>query len=264
MMKSMVKMCAGILVGAIFLAGAAGGQRQMEYLGWGVVAVGQGNSGVYVGWRMLGTDPEEVAFNVYRDGVRVNSQPITESTNVIDEEGSADSVYTVRAVVDGVEGEASGEVKVWDKNYLSIPLQGPAGCVPNDASVGDLDGDGEYEIVLHQSPRGRDNASRGRTGEPIFEAYRLDGTLMWRLNLGKNIREGAHYTQFMVYDLDGDGRAEFVCKTADGTVDGAGKVIGDADADWVNSDGKILEGPEFLTVFDGRNGAACLFRRHAP
>ena len=88
-----------------------------------------------------------------------------------------------------------------------------------DASVGDLDGDGEYEIVVHKVGR-RDNSQDGETTEPIFDAYRLDGTRLWRINLGKNIREGAHYTQFMVYDLDGDGRAEFACKTADGTVDG--------------------------------------------
>ena len=66
---------------------------------------------------------------------------------------------------------------------------------------------------------------------PIFQAYKVDGTFLWEINLGKNIREGAHYTQFMVYDLDGDGIAEFACKTADGTVDGKGKVIGDSTRD---------------------------------
>jgi len=127
--------------------------------------------------------------------------------------------------------------------------------MPNDASVGDLDGDGEYEIILHQSPRGRDNSQGGITGEPIFEAYRLDGTFLWRIRLGKNIREGAHYTQFMVYDLDGDGKAEFACKTADGTVDGTGRVIGDVDADYRSASGYVLEGPEFLTISDSLSGA---------
>ena len=96
---------------------------------------------------------------------------------------------------------------------------------------------------MHQVGRGRDNSQRGVTDEPILEAYKLDGTFLWRINLGKNIREGAHYTQFIVYDLDGDGRAEVVCKTADGTVDGAGKVIGDANADHRNADGYVLERP---------------------
>jgi rhamnogalacturonan endolyase len=122
--------------------------------------------------------------------------------------------------------------------------------------VGDLDGDGQYEIVVKQEQRPRDNSQKGATGETKLEAYKLDGTFLWRINLGRNIREGAHYTQFLVYDLDGDGTAEMMCKTADGTVDGAGVVIGDKDADHRNKDGYILDGPEFLTVFDGRTGKA--------
>src|SRR5690606_3963125 len=143
--------------------------------------------------------------------------------------------------------------------YISVPLRTPPGYAPNDASLGDLTGDGQYEIVLHQAGRGRDNSQAGITDPPILQAYRLDGTFLWEIRLGRNIREGAHYTQFMVYDLDGDGRAEIVCKTADGTVDGLGKVIGDPKADYVSKAGrtlgKILEGPEFLTVFDGQTGA---------
>lgn len=161
------------------------------------------------------------------------------------------------------------------RQYFSIPLQTPPGYAPNDASVGDLDGDGEYEIVLHQAGRGRDNSQAGLTDPPILQAYKLDGTLLWTINLGKNIREGAHYTQFMVYDLDGDGRAEIACKTADGTVDGKGRSLGDANADWRNPEGTfltsldrngnerkqnvtgyVLKGPEYLTIFDGLTGAA--------
>ena len=171
--------------------------------------------------------------------------------------------------------------------YYSIPLQTPAGYTPNDASVGDLDGDGQYEIVLHQTGVGRDNSQPGVTDAPILQAYKLDGTLMWTLNLGHNIREGAHYTQFLVYDFDGDGRAEVICKTADGTIDGAGRVLGDVNAHWLTPEsagespgsvtgargegqslaGFILSGPEFLTVFDGLTGKALasvpyLPRRH--
>src|SRR6185295_11342317 len=156
---------------------------------------------------------------------------------------------------------------------LSVPIPTPSGYHANESSAADLDGDGEYEIVVHMVGQGRDNSQGGLTTEPIFHAYKLDGTLLWKISLGKNIREGAHYTQFLVYDFDGDGRAEMACKTADGTVDGVGKVIGDAKADYRrmpaagaaggargkggdNSVGKILEGPEFLTIFDGKTGAA--------
>ena len=264
-MKSRTVMNIAVTIGTLLLLmNQAGAQRQMEKLGRGVVAINQGNGKVYIGWRMLGTDPDNIAFNVYRNNTRVNRQPITESTNLVDNNGSTSATYTVRAVINGSEGEPSEPARVWSQNYLSIPLQTPDGCTPNDASVGDLDGDGEYEIVLHQSPRGRDNSQRGTTGQPIFEAYKLDGTFLWRINLGRNIREGAHYTQFMVYDLDGDGKAEFACKTADGTVDGKGKIIGDANADYRNSRGYILDGPEFLTIFDGRTGAELATTDYIP
>ena len=128
---------------------------------------------------------------------------------------------------------------------------------PGDGSVADLDGDGQYEIVLKWDPsNARDNAQDGFTGNVILDAYELDGKQLWRINLGTNIRAGAHYTQFLVYDFDGDGRAEIACKTADGTIDGKGKPIGNADADYVNEVGRIVSGPEYLTVFDGSTGAA--------
>lgn len=252
------------MVALSLFVGKVYAQRQMEWLDRGVVAVDRTDGAVYVGWRMLGTEPDSIAFNVYRDGTRVNAEPVTDSTNLVDHRGSSDATYTVRAVLDGSELAASKPVSVWPQNYLSVPLQTPEGYRPNDASVGDLDGDGVYEIILHQAGRSRDNASRGTTDSPILQAYRLDGTFLWRISLGRNIREGAHYTQFMVYDLDGDGKAEVACKTADGTVDGAGKVIGDADADWVNQDGKILDGPEFFTIFDGQTGAALATTDYIP
>jgi rhamnogalacturonan endolyase len=264
------------LLATLLLAAAeASAQRQMENLARGMVAIHPGEGKVYVGWRMLGTDPDEIGFNLYRsteggEPVKLNAQPITESTNYVDSHAnlSRANSYFVRPVLGGREQEPSAPFTLPAdrpaRPYLSIPLQTPDGCTPNDASVGDLDGDGEYEIVLHQAPRGRDNSQRGTTGPPVFEAYKLDGTLMWRIHLGRNIREGAHYTQFMVYDLDGDGRAEFACKTADGTIDGQGHVIGDAHADYRNSQGYILDGPELLTVFDGRTGAALATTDYLP
>ena len=240
---------------------------QLEYqIDRGLVAVNT-NDGVYVGWRLLGTDPKDLAFNLYRDGIKVNAEPIKTSTNFLDPDGKLDSNYYVRPILNGVELEPSETVSVWERNYHAVPLQVPVGGVTpdgvsysytaNDASVADLDGDGKYEIVLKWDPtNSKDNSQRGYTGNVYIDAYKLDGTLMWRIDLGRNIRAGAHYTQFMVYDLDGDGRAEIVMKTADGTVDGTGKVIGNPNADYRNSSGYILSGPEYLTVFDGRTGAA--------
>jgi rhamnogalacturonan endolyase len=248
---------------------SAWGQRQMENLTRGVVAVRQPDGGVSVSWRLFGTDPELIAFNLYRVAtpaapVKVNEQPITESTHWIDRNADTNeaSAYFVRPVLDGKELAPSKSALVWEKGYLEIPIKPIEGYRPGDASIADLDGDGEYEIVLHQISRGQDNSFAGITGTPVLDAYELDGTHLWRIDLGINIREGQHYTQFMVYDLDGDGRAELACKTADGTKDGKGKIIGDPTKDWRNHEtgtqrhGRILEGPEYFTIFDGQTGAA--------
>jgi len=264
-----------LLLGLAFDASAVEtGARQMENLGRGVVAIHEGGGRVYVGWRLLGTDPNDTAFNLYRttggQTVKLNDQPILQSTNYVDTgvEVSKPNAYSVKPVVRAKEQEASAAFTLPAdapaQPYLSIPLQTPDGYTPNDASAGDLDGDGEYEIILHQAGRGRDNASSGMTDPPILEAYDPDSGFLWRINLGRNIREGAHYTQFMVYDLDGDGRAEVACKTADGTIDGKGKVIGDANTDHRNSRGYILSGPEFLTIFDGQTGAELVTTDYVP
>lgn len=259
----------------------------MEALGRGVVAIRRAPREVFVGWRLLGTDPEAIAFHVYRttpglggapqdgaaaseESVRLTTEPISGRTWILDR--GADLLrsngYSVRPVIDGREGEASGSFILTPgaapRPYLSVPLQTPDGYLPNDASVGDLDGDGELDLVLHQVGRGRDNSQAGVTTEPIFEAYRLDSTRLWRIRLGTNIREGAHYIPLMVYDLDGDGRAEVAVKTADGTVDGVGKVLGDPDADHRDARGTILVGPERLTIFDGASGAALASADYVP
>jgi rhamnogalacturonan endolyase len=213
------------------------------------------DGGVFVGFRLLGTDPTDAAFHVYRGGMKITTEALTGATQFVDKPGDRNAKYSVSMVSAGNEGARSAEVAVLAQNYLTVPLQTKSGYIPNDASVADLDGDGEYEIVLKQEQTPRDNSQAGATGETLLEAYEFDGTLLWRINLGRNIREGAHYTQFMVYDLDGDGRAEVACKTGDGTTDGKGKVIGDANANHRNGDGYVLSGPEFLTVFDGKTGA---------
>ncbi|MDM5280162.1 rhamnogalacturonan lyase [Paenibacillus silvae] len=252
----------------------AAGPRQMEFLDRGVVAVKTGN-GVFVSWRLLGTEGSNVAFNVYRDGVKVNASPITGSTNLQDAGGTNSSKYTVRAVVGGTEQAASAAASVWGSNYLTVPLQIPAGGTTpdgvaytysaNDASAGDLDGDGQYELIVKWDPsNSKDNSQSGYTGEVFIDAYKLNGTRLWRISLGKNIRAGAHYTQFMVYDLDGDGKAEVAMKTADGSRDGTGTVIGDASKDYRNSSGYVLSGPEFLTVFNGQTGKAMSTVNYEP
>ncbi|MEK4075416.1 MULTISPECIES: rhamnogalacturonan lyase [Paenibacillus] len=252
----------------------AAGARQMEYLDRGVVAVKTG-TGVFVSWRLLGTEGSNVSFNVYRDGTKVNPTPITNSTNLQDASGTSSSKYTVRAVVSGTEQAASAAASVWGNNYLSVPLSVPAGGTTpdgvaytysaNDASAGDLDGDGEYELIVKWDPsNSKDNSQSGYTGEVFIDAYKLNGTRLWRISLGKNIRAGAHYTQFMVYDLDGDGKAEVAMKTADGTKDGTGVVIGDASKDYRNSSGYVLSGPEFLTVFNGQTGKALSTVNYEP
>ncbi|MEU9832155.1 cellulose binding domain-containing protein [Streptosporangium sp. NPDC048047] len=243
------------------------GARQVEDLDRGLISARSG-TGNFVAWRLLGTDPANVAFNLYRGGTKVNATPITGSTNHFDAGAAADASYTVRPVVDGVEQAASeASLRFGGGNYLDVPIQPPSGgttqdgvaytYAANDASVGDLDGDGRYEFVLKWDPtNSKDNSQSGYTGNVYVDAYRLDGSRMWRIDLGRNIRAGAHYTQFQVYDYDGDGRAEVAMKTADGTVDGAGRTIGNASADHRNSSGYVLSGPEYLTMFDGRSGAA--------
>jgi hypothetical protein len=261
----------------------------MEKLDRGLVAVAVSN-GTYLSWRMFGYEyddqqPGRIAYAVYRDGALLAT--VNDSTNYLDAylstypQGGTDVQYSVAAIIDGETQELSPTVNVWPQNYLRIPLLvpppgvTPANClVPNehysysasDASVGDLDGDGRYEIVLKWDPsNARDNSQDGCTGDVLLDAYNLDGQRLWLtpIDLGPNIRAGAHYTQHLVYDFDGDdGRAEVVVKTAPGTTDGTGTNLqgGPATSDdqtavYRNSSGYILTGPEYLTVFDGATGA---------
>ncbi|MFF9037517.1 rhamnogalacturonan lyase [Streptomyces sp. NPDC014892] len=240
--------------------------RQVERLDRGVVSV-HVDSGNLVSWRWLGTDPNDVSFNVYRAGTKVNSAPITGSTNYFHAGAPAQADYTVRAIVNGVEQGDSVHAVQLRTGYKDVPISAPAGGTTpdgvaytyeaNDASVGDLDGDGALEFVLKWQPtNAKDNSQSGYTGNTIIDGIKLDGTRLWRIDLGRNIRSGAHYTQFQVYDYDGDGKAEIAAKTADGTVDGAGTVIGSSSADHRNSSGYILSGPEYLTMFNGQTGRA--------
>lgn len=242
----------------------AKGFYQMEDLNRGVVAVAV-NGGNYVGWRMMGYEydrenPSNVAYNLYKDGTLLTT--VTDSTNYLDSAGTSGSSYTVSAVIGGSECAKSEAATAWAKNYMRIPLDSPGAHEANDASPGDLDGDGEYEIVLKWQPNNaKDNSQDGVTDNTFLDGLKLDGTRMWRIDLGINIRSGAHYTQHSVYDFDGDGKAEIACKTAPGTRDGTGAYLGkgpaandDDTADYRNSGGYILKGPEYITVFSGETG----------
>lgn len=242
-------------------------QLQREHLGRGVIAIRENASTVVLSWRYLSSDPMNEAFNVYRNGKKLNKKPLKKETFFKDTyAGNEAALYSVKALKGNTEASYLLPANA-PSGYLNIPLKRPEDGVtpdgrtysytPNDASIGDVDGDGEYEIILKWSPSNEhDNSHDGYTGMVLLDCYRLNGTLLWRINLGRNIRAGAHYTQFMVFDLDGDNRAEVVMKTADGTIDGTGKIIGDAEADYRTWNGRILSGPEYLTVFNGLTGEA--------
>lgn len=243
-----------------------------EKLGRGVVAIKKNDGTNIITWRYLSSDPLTATFNVYRNGMKINSSPIRNSTLIEDKTDETDTfTYTVIPVIDGIEQVNSFATYILPDNapqgYINISLDVPPSGVapdgqvytyiPNDASIGDVDGDGEYEIILKWDPsNSHDNSHVGYTGNAYIDCYKLDGTKLWRIDLGRNIRAGAHYTQFMVYDLDGDNKAEIVMKTADGTTDGKGNIIGNKDADYRNERGFIIDGAEYLTVFNGQTGEA--------
>ena len=255
----------------------------MERLDRGVVALPAQDKGIFVSWRLLGTDEKGTTFDLLRDGKTI-AKGLT-ITNFTDTKGSSASRYSVVTHLPSVTSpHTSAEMTAWPDLYRSIPLDRPEGGTtpdgrpyqyrPNDCSVGDVDGDGQYELFLKWDPsNAHDNAHDGYTGDVIIDCYKMvNGTssnckLLWRINLGKNIRAGAHYTQFMVYDFDRDGHAELICKTAPGSMDGTGRYVTEAadddeirkdnnQADYRNERGRILSGPEYLTVFNGQTGRA--------
>ena len=261
-------------------------KRVMEKLDRGTVAV-KTNGGVYLSWRLLGTESlTNQAFDIYRDSEKIYTTGEHDATCYTDSKGTADNKYTV--VPKGEAIDKTEAVDVWTTNttykgrsvaYKDIAFKVPDGgktptdeeytYTANDMSVGDLDGDGEYEYIVKWDPsNSKDNSVKGYTGNVYLDAYELDGTLLWRIDLGVNIRAGAHYTQYMVYDFDGDGKSEVILKTAPGSKDGEGNYVskagknitkGDDKKDYRNSSGLLVGedgGPEYLTVFNGETGAA--------
>lgn len=250
---------------------------QMEKLDRGVVAVpvSNGSTSRLISWRLLGTDPRSTRFDVLRNGTVIAND--LKTSNFLDKGGNASSTYQVRVKVDGEVVETTTPVTPWANVWMKLPLDRPAGgstesgsytYSPNDCSVGDVDGDGEYEIFVKWDPsNSKDNSQDGYTGNVIIDCYKLDGKKLWRIDLGRNIRAGAHYTQFQVYDYDGDGKAEMMCKTAPGSKDGEGNYVNQATDDeaikagdnskvWLSSSGRMDGGHEYLTVFNGLTGKA--------
>ena len=247
---------------------------QMEKLNRGVVALpASSGTGNFISWRMLGTDDEDATtFDILRNGVAVVKDVY--KTNYTDAPGNKNSNYRIVTKVNGIAVDTTQAVTPWQQVYNPIKLDRPATGAqggtysPNDMSVGDVDGDGEYELFVKWDPsNSKDNSQGGITDNVFIDCYKLDGTRLWRVDLGRNIRAGAHYTQFMVYDFNGDGKAEMICKTGPGSLDGKGNYVNQAATDasikavsgtalYRSSDGRITGGQEWLTAFNGETGEA--------
>jgi rhamnogalacturonan endolyase len=229
----------------------------MEYLDRGIYAVKNGG-GMFISWRWNGDDSDNAEFRLYRDDQLIYTAKSGDPTCYQDNGGSANSKYRVDCVEGGAVTSSENCKFTAGQNYFDIKLNRPGNQYsPNDCTLGDVDGDGQYEIFLKWDPsNAKDNSQKGKTDNVFIDCYTLTGKQLWRIDLGKNIRAGQHYTQMSVADFDCDGKAELITKTSDGTKDGKGKVIGDGSKDYRNGDGYILTGPEFITLFDGQTGAA--------
>lgn len=259
---------AGMLpAGASMTASAAygSGQNIVETLDRGLAAYNTG-SGMMVSWRFLANDNDRTEFQLFRDDTLIYTSEAGSATSYLDKQGSASSKYRVDTIVSGKKVASDTCSMISNQSYFDIPMDIPrGGTTPSgenysysasDCSVGDADGDGVYEIFVKWDPsNAHDNSQSGYTGNVYIDCYKLDGQKLWRIDLGRNIRAGAHYTQFLVADFDCDGKCEMTCKTADGSVDGQGKVIGDASKDYRNSGGYVLSGPEYYSLFDCETGA---------
>jgi rhamnogalacturonan endolyase len=243
----------------------------MENLDRGLVAV-KTDSGVYLSWRLLGTEDYDSVFTIYRNGKKLTT--VSDSTNYVDTTGDMSSQYSVFSSSSSVSCDVVTPLSS-GSNFFDIPVSplddyiAPDGTAYpyeiRDASVGDLDGDGQYEIVVKREAN-RQHAGATGFNHMFLEAYEMDGTVLWRIDMGQNMRAMTEFA-FLVYDFNKDGVAEIACKTAPGTVDGTGKYVTEASlvssikkadntADYHDSNGYVLSGPEYFTLFDGRNGEA--------
>ena len=276
-----------ILFGTIIalLSGRTMAQQTSEQLGRGfhVVTTSSGN---LLTWRTLPTDVQEnVSFEiaVFSSDGADETWPIETGAPSCYLDKEKHEAYQLKVYKDGVLQEnLTSSRTVPEKSLRQVKLNRPEGgstasgsftYSPNDCSVGDVDGDGEYEIIVKWDPsNSKDNSQTGYTGNTLFDCYEIVGDevgkQLWRIDMGVNIRAGAHYTTFLVYDMDGDGKAEFIVKTAPGTKDATGAYVSEAGADssitgitsnekdFRNSNGHVIEGEEFLTIFSAETGRA--------
>ncbi len=256
--------------------------------------------GVYLSWRSFEADFDndnnlKTTFTVYRDGAAIAEN--VSVTNMVDEGGTSASTYKIVGSNDSAIGVKAVDTKCWEHQYLELNLYAPADeTMPeyngevatcdysaNDMSLGDLDGDGVLELIVKWYPsNAKDNSGYGFTGKTFLDAYDVnwatgETTLLYRIDMGINIRSGAHYTQFQVWDYDGDGKAEIAVKTAPGTTvlrpaDGTANTLAEAEYidvpssslptekiseknDYRNASGYVLDGPEYFTMFNGEDGS---------
>ena len=248
---------------------------QQERLDRGFVRINTTATLSFLSWRLLDSDNAHTSFLVLKDG-KMEGDTIRNATS-IRMTSTATTEFQLVTLQNGAPIDTIAPITFDKLGYHLLQLERPAAgsnsggeytYSPNDCSVGDVDGDGQYEIFVKWDPsNSKDNSQGGVTGNVYIDCYKLDGTFLWRIDLGKNIRAGAHYTQFQVYDYDGDGRAEMMCKTAPGSIDGKGNFVNQAATDekikaasntkdWRTSDGRINGGHEYLTVFSGETGEA--------
>lgn len=237
-------------------------ERRFEDLSRGLVAVPAEN-GNLVSWRFLGTDGSDLSYNLYCNGEKLNDEPITR-TNFFHDGAPNGAVYTLCEVENGAENGVKTEVKAWDKEYIGFKVTEREGYNIDDGAVADLDCDGEFEILLRRIPSMDVNT---RTTYPLIEAYKMDGTHMWTINIGPNeINE--HDLNIFAYDMNGDGKSEVIMRSFEGTTDGAGNTIGDENGDGITDYSKdpnnwdimtdrqyLISTPEFLSMYDGETGA---------
>ncbi len=253
-----------IIAGLLLLFSVTGvAQRPMEKLSRSVVAQ-KVSQGVYVNWRIPADEYHHTSYRLYRNGTMIHETGIKGASNFLDAAGTTSSVYTVTAVKNGVESAPSAPGLMITNGYFDIPLRdlkslGKTGYFPNDATVADLDGDGNYEVIVK---RLNVDWSVSNTNYTYFEAYKLDGTFLWAIDVGPNITSDVEIN-IAAFDLDGDGKAEVFLRTSEGTVFGDGKMIGDTNGDGIinyrysisSNFGYMNAGPEFLSLVDGETGA---------
>ena len=277
--------CLTVFVSAVAIVSA-----QPENLNRGVMAVPVTGGGELVSWRLMADEYAETTFDVLR-GKTVVKRNLADATCYFDRSGNRNSQYRIVTKRNGEAVDTTEAIKPWANQYMQVPIDHPKGgytptgeryeYYPHDIAVGDVDGDGDFDLILKWMPtNAKDNSQTGYTGNQIIDCYEFDtqfvngnsgnSKLLWRIDLGQNIRSGEHYTQMLVYDFDGDGRAELLCKTAPGSKDGEGNFVtaaatdegiqlADNSADYRSTGknhGLIMSGPEYLTVFDGVNGRA--------